>query len=161
MKIVEFTLEQGNKYFGKIDGTRFFIGNRVPFDGGKGLMNIKGTPAQRYNREEFRGTHGFWADFIHPTAMAEGALYHTLNTYDRARFTFTFLQYAAHVPNGDFVVYLRALLKLPLASEYFPDLVLESNRVCRLADEGIVPLEADTSTAPLLDYLNPSLSEIE
>ena len=35
MKIVEFTLEQGNKYFGKIDGTRFFIGSRVPFDGGK------------------------------------------------------------------------------------------------------------------------------
>ncbi len=43
MKLVEFTLEQGNKYFGKIDGTRFFIGNRVPFDGGKGLMNIKGS----------------------------------------------------------------------------------------------------------------------
>jgi hypothetical protein len=161
MKIVEFNLEQGNKYFGKIDGTRFFIGSRVPFQGGKGLMNLKGTSVQRYNREEFRGTHGFWADFIHPTAMAEGALYHTLNTYDRAHFTFSFLQYAAHVPNGDFVVYLRALIKLPLASEYFPDLVLSGNRVCRITDHGPFQLESDTSTAPLIDYLNPSLREIE
>jgi hypothetical protein len=161
MKIVSFSLEQGHNYFGKIDGTRFFIGSRVPFEGGKGLMNVVGTSAQKYNRADFRPTQGFWADFIHPTAMAEGALYHTLNTYDRAHFTFTFLQYAAHVPNGDFIVYLRALLKLPLASEYFPDLVLSNNRVCRLTDDGTVPLESDTSTAPLLDYLNPSLKEIE
>ncbi len=161
MKIVSFSLEQGNKYFGKIDGARFFIGSRVPFDGGKGLMNLTGTPAQKYNRADFRNTHGFWADFIHPTAMAEGALYHTLNTYDRAHFTFSFLQFAAHVPNGDFVVYLRTLLKLPLAPEYFPDLVLLNNRVCRVTDHATVPIESDTSTTPLIDYLNPSLKEIE
>jgi hypothetical protein len=161
MKIVSFTLEQGNKYFGKIDGTRFFIGSRVPFEGGKGLMNLVGTPAQKYNRADFRSAQGFWADFIHPTAMAEGALFHTLNTYDRARFTFAFLQFAAHVPNGDFVVYLRALLKLPLAPEYFPDLVLLNNRVCLVTDNGTVALESDTSTAPLMDYLNPSLAQIE
>ena len=161
MKIVSFSLEQGNKYFGKIDGTRFFIGNRVSFDGGKGLMNVSGTSAQKYDRAVFRPIYGFWADFIHPTAMAEGALYHTLNTYDRARCTFSFLQYAAHVPNGDFVVYLRALLNLPLAREYFPDLTLNNNRICRVEDDGIVALESDTSTAPLLDYLNPSLKEVE
>jgi hypothetical protein len=161
MKIVEFTLEQGNKYFGKIDGTRFFIGSRVPFDGGKGLMNTKGTSEQQYKREEFRGTHGFWADFIHPTAMAEGALYHTLNTYDRALFTFTFLQFAAHVPNGDFVVFFRALLKLPLAVEYFPDLKLVNNRITRITDNGTIQLESDTSTAGLMDYLNPSRREVE
>lgn len=161
MIIVEFSLEQGGKYFGKIDGNRFFIGNRVPFDGGKGLMNIKGTSAQRYNREEFRGMHGFWADFIHPTAMAEGALFHTLNTYDRARFTFTFLQYAAHVPNGDFVVYFRSLLNLPLAVEYFPDLKVINNRICRVTDTGTFPLESDTSTSGLMNFLNPSRSQVE
>ena len=161
MKIVEFTLEQGNQYFGKIDDTRFFIGKRVSFQGGKGLMNIIGTPAQRYDREEFREAHGFWADFIHPTAMAEGALYHTLNTYDRARFTFCFLQYAAHVPKGDFVVYFRALLNLPLAIEYFPDLRLVNNRITRVTDNGTVQLESDTSTDGLMAYLNPSRSAIE
>ena len=47
---------------------------------------------------------------MHPTAIAEGALFHTLNTYDRAQFTFSFLQFAAHVLDGDFVAHLRALL---------------------------------------------------
>lgn len=162
MKIVEFTLEQGNKYFGKIDDTRFFIGNRTSFEGGKGLMNIVGNAQQRYNREEFRDTFGFWADFIHPTAMVEGALYHTLNTYDSARFTFTFLQYAAHVPNGDFVVYFRALLQLPLAAEYFPDLRLVNNRITRIKDDGTtIQLESDTSTDGLMHYLNPSRTQVE
>lgn len=161
MKVVSFSLEQGNKYYGKIDGARFFIGSRVSYEGGKGLMNVTGTSAHKYDRSVYRESFGFWADFIHPTAMAEGALYHTLNTYDRAYFTFSFLQYAAHVPNGDFVVYLRALLKLPLAKEYFPDLTLQNNRVCRIMDNGVIALESDTSTAPLLDYLNPSLKEVE
>lgn len=161
MKIVSFSLEDGNKYYGKIDGNRFYIGSRVPYEGGKGLMNIRGTSAQKYDRAQFRTKFGFWADFIHPTAMAEGALFHTLNTYDRAHFTFSFLQYAAHVPKGDFVVYLRELLKLPLASEYFPDLILDKNRVCRVTDTGIVALESETSTSGLIDYLNPSVKEIE
>jgi hypothetical protein len=161
MKVVSFSLEEGSKYFGRIDGGRFFIGSRVPYREGKGLVNARGTASQRYDRAQFRARYGFWADFIHPTAMAEGALFHTLNTYDRAFFTFSFLQFAAHVPNGDFVVYLRALLKLPLAAEYFPDLVLVGERVCRVTDTGPVLLESDTSTAGLCDYLNPSVKEIE
>jgi len=161
MKIVNFSLEQGNEYFGKIDGDRFYIGRRVPYQGGKGLQNLRGTVRQRYDRHEFRPIHGFWADFIHPTAMAEGALFHTLNTYDRAHFTFSFLQFAAHVPNGDLVIYLRALLKLPSARDYFPDLILQNHRVCRITDDGVEPLESDTSTAPLIDYLNPSRNEVE
>lgn len=160
MKVVGFSLEDGNKYYGKIDGGRFYIGSRVSYEGNKGLMNISGTLQQKYDRTAYK-SYGFWADFIHPTAMAEGALFHTLNTYDRAHFTFSFLQYAAHVPNGDFVKYLRLLLALPLAKSYFPDLVLQDNRVCRVTDDGIVELESDASTAPLLDYLNPSIHEVE
>jgi len=56
---------------------------------------------------------------------------------------------------------MRSLLSLPLASEYFPDLTLQNNRICRITDSGVVPLESDTSTALLLDYLNPSYKEIE
>ena len=161
MIVVSFSLENGNKYYGKIDGTRFFIGTRVSYLGSKGLMNASGTPQQKYARADYRAQHGFWADFIHPTAMVEGAYYHTLNTYDRARFTFTFLQFAAHVPNGDFVQYLRALLALPLARDYFPDLELANGRVCRHTDAGLVPLETDSSTEGLLDYLNPNGAEVE
>lgn len=161
MKIVSFSLENGNQYFGKIDGQRFYIGSRVSYEGNKGLMNLKGTAVQKYDRNLYRDTYGFWADFIHPTAIAEGALFHTLNTYDKAHFTFSFLQYAAHVPNGDFVVYFRSLLALPLAKDYFPDLTLVNNRICKMSDHGPVPIESDTSTELLMDYLNPSLKEVE
>lgn len=163
MKVVSFSLEQGNKYFGRVDGgPKFFIGSRVPYEGNKGLMNISGTTAQKYDHLQFTATHGFWASFIHPTAMAEGALFHTLNTYDRARFTFSFLQYAAHVPDGDFVVFFRALLSLPLGPEYFPDLVLANNRICKVASDGTtIPIESSTSTEGLMDYFNPSSTEVE
>lgn len=161
MKIVDFTLKSGNKYYGTLDNQEFYIGSRVSYQGNKGLMNISGTADQRYDRNQFRPTFGIWADFIHPTAMVEGGLYHTLNTYDRARFTFTFLQFAAHVPNGDFVIFLRALLKLPQAEDYFHDLSLENDRVCRVTDNGLIPLESDQSTEPLMDYFNPSSREVE
>lgn len=161
MKIVSFSLEAGNKYYGVIDGQRFYIGNRVSYEGGKGLMNTAGRTDQRYDRKLFRSQFGFWADFIHPTAIAEGALYHTLNTYDRARFTFSFLQFAAHVPNGDFVIYFRKLLAQPLAAEYFPDLVLHQERICKFTDGVPLPLETDSSTMALMNYLNPSLTQVE
>jgi hypothetical protein len=72
------------------------------------------------------------------------------------------MQYAAHVPNGDFVRYVRALLQLPLAAEYFPRLTLQQNRICYQSnDETLTPLESDTSTKGLMEYLNPTLLDIE
>ncbi|MFO1163000.1 MAG: hypothetical protein U1E60_29480 [Reyranellaceae bacterium] len=162
MKVVSFSLQQGNKYFGQVDdGPQFFIGRRVPYQGNKGLMNTEGSDAQRYKRADFRPTFGIWADFIHPTAMAEGGFYHTLNTYDRARFTFSFLQYAAHVAKGDFVVFVRALLGLEQAGEYFPDLGLVNGRICKIGPNGPQQLESDTSTEGLMAYFNPTLSSVE
>ena len=162
MKIVSFSLEQGNNYFGTVDGgPKFFIGRRVGYLGDKGLKNATGTVDQKYDRAAFRPTFGFWADFIHPTAMAEGGFYHTLNTYDRARFTFAFLQYAALEPNDDFVVFLRALLALPAAIDYFPDLTLQNQRVCKVGASGPIPIETDSSTDLLMDYFNPSSDEVE
>jgi hypothetical protein len=161
MIVVNFSLEQGSKYYGRIDGMRFYIGGRVNYKGLKGLMNVSGQAPDRYDAAPFRQEFGAWADFIYPTAMAEGALYHTLNSYDRARFTFGFLQYAAHVPNGDFVLFLRELLALELAAEYFPDLQLRKGRIWRLRDDSAVQVETDDSTAALMDYLNPSSQEVE
>lgn len=161
MKVVSFSLEAGNKYYGNIDGERFYIGTRVPYDGGKGLMNVTGNPKERYDRTVFAPKFKFWAHFIHPIAMAEGGLFHTLNTYDRAHFTFSFLQFAAHVPNGDFVLYLRELLKLSTAQDYFPDLAVVKGRIHKITDTGMQQLESDDSTSLLMDYLNPSTREIE
>jgi hypothetical protein len=162
MKLVNLSLRDGD-YFANVDGgPEFFVGKRVTFQGMKGLKNTRGIAADRYDRTLFNaGVEGLWADFIFPTAVAEGGLFHTLNTYDRARFTFGFLQYAAHVPNGDFVRYFRDLLKLPAASDYFPDLMVQNDRIFRIKDEGLIQMEDDSSTAGLMDFLNPSSTEVE
>jgi len=65
------------------------------------------------------------------------------------------------VPNGDFVTWLRAMLAEPEANDYFSDLGLQSGRVVKHSLNGIVPLESDDSTAPLMNYLNPTLTAIE
>jgi hypothetical protein len=162
MKVISFSLVNGSEYVGSVDdGPQFSIGTRVTYEGNKGLMNVRGKSSQKYDRAAYRATHGFWADFIHPTAMAEGALFHTLNTYDPAQFTFAFLQYAAHVPDGDFVVYFRELLQLPLAVEYFPDLRLDGGRIVREKNGVTIPLETSTSTAALRNYLNPTMTQVE
>lgn len=142
---------------------KFVIGNRTMYEGNFGLYNTQVTPGLVYNPADYVKDFGFWAYFIHPTAMAESkGSYLCLNTYDRAKFTFSFMQYAAHVPNGDFVKFFRKLLVLPNAPDYFPKLVLKDSRICYKSANGTFsPLESDASTQALMDYLNPTLLEIE
>lgn len=162
MKVVSYSLRNGDQYFGTIDEQEFYIGSRVRYNRvNRGLMNTRGAAGELYDPSDFREQHGFWADFIYPIAVGEGRYFHTLNTYDSARFTFGFMQFAAHVPNGDFVIYLREVLKLPLAEEYFPDLHLLDGRVCERVAERSVPLESDDDTSSLQWFLNPSSSSIE
>jgi hypothetical protein len=156
---------EGEKFFATIDGSRFLVGKRTKFTAGaavtRGLHNV-GHQQVPYRREDHREAFGLWADFMSPTVTVEGGHLDALNTYDRARFTFGFLQFAAHVPGGDFVRYLRALLRLPLASEYFPDLALNAEgHVARLTGSGLVELENRHSTEKLMDYLNPSSADVE
>jgi hypothetical protein len=161
------TLANGRMaYYAKLAGSdeaKFTVGFKTLYQGNYGLFNIASDPGLTYNPATYAGQKGFWAYFIHPTARAESkGSFFCLNTYDRARFTFGFMQYAAHVPNGDFVKFFRALLKLPNAKSYFPRLSLVSGHIFYTNDAGIsTQLEDDTSTGRLMDYLNPSLSEIE
>lgn len=165
MPILFKILRDGNDFSASADGgTPFFVGRRVPYKGNIGLFNIfGGSKLQKLNfaASDFSAQFGFWADFVEPTAICEGLNFLTLNTYDRAAFTFGFGQFAAHVPNGDFVRYFRAMLALPEAKEYFPNVELVNNRICRT--DGVAPqaLESDTSTQALMDYLNPDLSEVQ
>lgn len=153
-------------YYAKLTNStdpKFTIGYRTKYLDNFGLYNIDTKTGMVYLPDAYRATYGFWADFIYPTAYVESrGSFFCFNTYDRAKFTFGFLQYAAHVPNGDFVQFLRALLKLPLAPDYFPRLELKENRIhYRHANQTLTPLESDTSTQALMDYLNPSLLEID
>jgi hypothetical protein len=144
---------------------KFVIGYPTTYDGDKtGLYNLgSAQPNLVYKHEDYSGAHGFWAVFIYPTAMAESkGSFIVLNTYDRAQFTFTFMQFAAHVPNGDFVDFFKKLLALPKGADYFPRLVLKDNRIhYKNANKTLKQLEDDASTQPLMDYLNPGRTEIE
>ena len=89
---------------------------------------------------------GTWAHLSEVTVAGEGLVRSTtLNTWDRAAFTFGFLQFAAHVPDGDFVQWFRAMLKHPEAADYFPALRLAGGRIADPSG----PLESATSTAGL------------
>lgn len=141
---------------------KFTIGYKTSYEGNYGLFNTSVTEGQVYKPEDFP-QYGFWSYFIYPTAMAESkGSFKCLNTYDRAKFTFSFMQYAAHVPNGDFVIFLKKLLKLPNASAYFPKLVLKDNIIYYQGSNGALSqLESNTSTEALMNYLNPTLDDVE
>ena len=93
--------------------------------------------------------------------MSRGATSSLSTPTDAAWFTFGFGQFAAHVANGDFVNYFRAMLELPQAGDYFPHLGVIDGHVAKTDGPTPVPLEDDKSTAPLMAYLNPDLSEVQ
>ena len=153
-------------YYGQLIGTsqpEFLIGNRTKFQDNFGIFNVSTPPGLVYHPQDYIDKFGFWAQFIYPTAMAESrGSFMCINTYDRAKFTFSFMQYAAHVPNGDFVIFLKKLLGLENAKEYFPRLVLQNGRIHYKHSNGtLVQLETDNSTRGLMNYLNPTLTEVE
>lgn len=131
-----------------------------------------------YAARDYVADFGAWAHFIEPTLLAEGgARFATLNTYDRAAFTFGAPQLAAHTPDQNFVVYLRALLALPGAALHFPELALRANaagqlRVHRVDGHAAEDLERvvevvrpngrrENQLARLMVFLNPSATAID
>lgn len=141
----------------------FLIGYQTKYEDRFGLYNTNLITGLQYDPAEYADQFGFYAYFILPTVQAESqSSLICLNTYDRARFTFGFMQFAAHVPNGDFVKYLRSLLGLSNALEYFPRLRLINNRIHYQNDNSNpFQLEFDNSTEELMKYLNPGSSDIE
>jgi hypothetical protein len=125
--------KSGNAHFAQVIGLnqpKFLIGKETVFHGNEGLFNVTVQSGLSYLAETYKDEFGFWAYFILPTAKAESnGSFLCLNTYDRAKFTFSFMQYAAHVPNGDFVVFFKKLLALKNATDYFPKLVLKDKRI--------------------------------
>jgi len=143
---------------------KFFVGRRVPYESNIGLYNIFGSSQLKklnYDPANYQAEFGFWAEFIDPTAACEGRNFLTLNTYDRAAFTFGFTQFAAHVPDGDFIQYFQTLLGEPEAADYFPTLELIAGRINKVDGPSPVVLETATTTQPLMNYLNPTLDEVE
>lgn len=137
----------------------FVIGTGTMYQSQRGLVHEGG--ALLYDPAAYP-QYGQWAQLIDCTAYCESKRSLTcLNTYDRARFTFGCLQFAAHVADGDFVRWLHLLLQQDHASDYLPDLTLVDGRVCRLHDGATEPLENAQSTAGLMDYLNADPAKVD
>lgn len=165
---INFSFSQsGTSRFAQVIGSsdpKFLVGKETVFQHTKhGLFNLSLPNGLAYKPDDYKTEYGFWAYFIAPTAKAESNnSFVCLNTYDRARFTFSFMQYAAHVPDGDFVKFFKELLALPAAQDYFPKLVVDNNRIFYRESTGtLTQLENDTTTEGLMKYLNPSLDQIE
>jgi len=166
-----FTIQRnGREFRARADGgAAFFVGNQTSYSDKssgtdfEGLYNVpsQALPRLLYDAAAQRGAHGFWADLIAPTARCEGNNFLTLNTYDRARFTWGFGQFAAHVPDGDFVRYFRDILQRTEVPEYFPNLAVRNGRIVKLSRDLEIPLETASDTRGLMDYLNPTNSAIE
>jgi hypothetical protein len=168
---IHFTIERSGRVFNsRADGgAPFFVGCQTSYrdrssgDDFEGLFNVprRELPRLMYKATDFRGMYRFWADFIEPTSKCEGGNFLTLNTYDRARFTWGFGQFGAHVPDGDFVRFFRDMIGRPENPDYFPDLSVKDGRIVKISGGTAVALETATSTAPLMDYLNPTTTAIE
>lgn len=155
----------GSRYwFAQIDGAEFLVGQAVRYEHRRGLMlSAPAAGYVRYDPAAWRGPYGVWADMIAATAEVEGrGDLCTVNSYDRAGFTFGLMQWAAHTPNDNLVLLLRRLLSLPNARAYFPDLVCDATgRIAKRTAEGSESLESDASTSKLMRYLNPSETEVD
>jgi hypothetical protein len=140
----------------------FFVAYNTKYADMYGLYNPQKKDIVSFQPENYT-QFDFWAYFIYPTSNAESNnSFICLNTYDRAYFTFGFMQFAAHVPNGDFVKFFREILALPEAIDYFPRLRLINNRIFYQPDQGTAnQLEFDNTTKGLMEYLNPGLTEVE
>jgi hypothetical protein len=168
---IDFQIKRNGRIYSATagGGSAFFVGiqtqytDKTTHETFSGLYNVptKQLPKLLYTADAYRPTQDFWADFIEPTALCEGQNFLTLNTYDRARFTWGFGQFGAHVANGDFVTFFRNLLGKPEKNDYFPDLELVNGHIAKLQGSTAIPLESDSGTQGLLDYLNPSSPNID
>jgi hypothetical protein len=172
---IHFDVVRDGKHFSARpdNAAAFAIGSKVTYRNKKtgverfGLSNDSGyfgsqeAKKQLYLASDYDSVYPFWCDFIEPTAICEGQSFISLNTYDRARFTFGFGQFAAHVPDGDFIRWFRDMLQRPEAVEYFPGLEVRGGRIVKVEETKVIPLEDSGSTEPLQRYFNPTLDEVE
>ena len=84
-------------------GAKFRVGVRTYFRRqdrwGLAFYGANADPAYSATDHAALGT---WAHLSRSRLPAKAGRFTTLNTWDRAAFTFGFLQFAAHVPDGDF-----------------------------------------------------------
>lgn len=173
---IVFKLRQDNgKWYATATGEKeFFIGKAVRFGPPQSSKERRGLANDGFKGYNYyydpespeAQTLGHWRYVLAPTVQCEsGGMLSCINTYDRAYFTFGCYQFAAHVPKGDFVRWLRALLRqVDSAPQYFPDLTLnDQGHIARRIGSELRDLEVTEhgETRELMRYFNPSDEAVE
>ncbi|USJ27572.1 peptidoglycan-binding domain-containing protein [Ensifer adhaerens] len=187
IELVDTIAQHGGVYQAKTnEGLSFLIGSSTNFTDDmhrtglfQGSKSIADSSEKFgvYKAADYEAVDRQWAHFVVPTFKAEGGRYATLNTYDRAAFTFGAPQLAAHTPDMNFIIYLRSLLKLANADKHFPELTLAKDpqgkqRVHLKKGGTLVNLEEvvlvtrpngikEKQLAKLMAYFNPSPTRID
>lgn len=154
------------------DAQPFYVGREIR-DSRAGYFGLFVPPARahgpRYRADDYAETLGHWAYLLEAIGFCEtGNRFALFNSYDRARFTFGFHQFAAHTPRDNLVLLLRALAAGPEMADYFPDLRLIDGRLHRVDGTNAVtdletehPVGRETQLLDLMAYLNPRRREVD
>lgn len=149
--------QENRRYYASINREpRFYVGSDVRYGTLRGLMNGANPYGPRYDPHAVEDRYDFWAYYLLPTIQCESkGAFNCINTYDRARFTYGHMQFAAHTANANFVSLFRELLGLPLSAAYFPELIVVDGHIHHREVGRTIALESDTTTEPLQTFLNP------
>ena len=145
----------------------FVVGKEInkPADKYHGLFvpaSLRWGPT--YRAADYTAAHDHWAVLLEISGACESEnCFTTINTYDRAKFTFGFYQLAAHTPHDNLILLFHALAALPAFKGYFPDLQIVNGRLTRIDASGTssnleTEFTADNGEQQLMlfmNYLNP------
>lgn len=151
------------------DDTTFYVGKEIMDDKNKyyGLyMPTNKYYGKKFNAQEYFAKIDHWAYLLYATAYCESNHYFNLhNTYDRAKFTFGFYQFAAHTPNDNLILFFKEIAKLDNFKNYFPELSILNGKLTRINENGsTTDLEVEMNTGPngsaqlqlFMNFLNPN-----
>ncbi len=144
----------------------FYLGHPVRYHGRRGLYHPPGRyHGPVYRAADYHDRYDHWAYVVEAIGHCEGQNHFNLiNTYDRAAFTFGFVQFAAHTPNDNLILLFRELLRLPDAKDYFPELELRNEQVCRINENGSITHLEQVQAGELggfMHYLNPHSEQVD
>lgn len=103
--MVDVQLSQdAGRFFATVSRTSFAVGRATKFPEAQGNRRgdrrMWGARRVPYRRGDQRRLPGLWGRLPSPDGLGRGGSLGSLNTYDKARFTFGFLQFAAPVPRA-------------------------------------------------------------
>ena len=151
----------------------FLVGKEVDQPAKKyhGIHNdLAENDSPLFRASDYRAELDHWADLLEVTGACESRnRFNLVNTYDRAKFTFGFYQFAAHTPRDNLILLFHRLAELAEFRSYFPELEIRNGRLHRLDDNGsATDLEQEFMAANgeqqimlFMNYLNPLRKPID